>query len=149
MESNHHHFMGLALEQARRGLSEGNSPIGSVIVRDGAVIGEGHNTVATDLDPTAHAETMAIRDACRKLGTTDLAGATCYTTVEPCPMCCWMIVRSGIRHLVLGARYAGLPDADVGDYTVEGLVALTAKSLDVVTGVRVEECIAVRDQGSA
>ena len=149
MKTDHHHFMGLAIDQAQRGLAEGNSAIGSVIVRDGTVIGEGHNTVTTDIDPTAHAETVAIRDACRKLGTTDLAGATCYTTVEPCPMCCWMIVRSGIRRLVLGARYAGLQGADMGDYTVEGLVALTAKSLDVVTGIRVEECVAVRDQGTA
>ena len=145
METDHHHFMGLALDQARQGFDEGNSPIGSVIVRYGAIIGEGHNTVATDLDPTAHAETVAIRDACRKLGTTDLSGATCYTTAEPCPMCCWMILRSGILRLVLGARYAGLPGADVGDYTVEGLVVLTAQSLDVVTGVRVEECVALRD----
>jgi tRNA(adenine34) deaminase len=148
MKTDHHHFMGLAVDQARRGLDEGNSPIGSVIVRDGTIIGEGHNTVTTDLDPTAHAETVAIRDACRKLGTTDLTGATCYTTAEPCPMCCWMIVRSGIQRLVLGARYASLEGADVGDYTVEALVALTAKSLDIVTGVRVEECIAVRDQGA-
>ena len=148
MEPDHHHFMGLAIEQAWRGLGEGNSPIGSVIVRGGAVIGEGRNTVTTDLDPTAHAETVAIRDACRKVGTTDLAGATCYTTAEPCPMCCWVILRSGIQHLVLGARYTGMQGADVGYYTVERLVALTAKSLDVVTGVRVEECVAVRDQGA-
>jgi tRNA(adenine34) deaminase len=148
MKTDHHHFMGLALEQARRGHAEGNSPIGSVIVRDGAVIGEGHNTVTTDLDPTAHAETVAIRDACRKLGTTDLAGATCYTTAEPCPMCCWIILRSGIERLVLGARYSALEGADVGDYTVERLLALTGKTLEVVGGLRVEECVSVRDQGA-
>lgn len=62
-------------------------PFGAVVVMEGEVVGEGWNHVTGTNDPTAHAEVMAIRDACRRLGRFDLKGATIYTSCEPCPMC--------------------------------------------------------------
>lgn len=62
-------------------------PFGAVVGLDGRIIGEGWNQVTSTNDPTAHAEVVAIRDACRALGTFSLAGATLYTSCEPCPMC--------------------------------------------------------------
>ncbi len=78
MTEAHDQFMQLALAEAGAAEAEGNIPVGSLIVQNGAVIGVGRNRARSDSDPTAHAEVDAIRDACRKLGTTDLSGATCY-----------------------------------------------------------------------
>jgi len=74
----------LATENVLSGMG---GPFGAVIVRDGAVIGEGANSVTTAYDPTAHGEVNAIRAACRLLGTFTLAGCELYTSCEPCPMC--------------------------------------------------------------
>ncbi|WP_027135744.1 nucleoside deaminase [Geminicoccus roseus] len=74
----------LSIEKMEAG--EGG-PFGAVIVKDGRIVGEGWNKVTTSNDPTAHAEIVAIREACRALGTFSLAGATIYTSCEPCPMC--------------------------------------------------------------
>ncbi|MBP2313197.1 nucleoside deaminase [Azospirillum soli] len=62
-------------------------PFGAVVAKDGTIIGEGWNQVTSSNDPTAHAEVVAIRDACKTLGSFNLAGATLYTSCEPCPMC--------------------------------------------------------------
>jgi guanine deaminase len=72
---------------ATENVAEGGGPFGAVIVRDGAVLGTGQNRVTRDLDPTAHAEVTAIRAACRAVGDFSLAGATLYTSCEPCPLC--------------------------------------------------------------
>ena len=78
-----------ALDLARKTAEEGNRPIGSVLVdAEGAIVTQGANRMYTDFDPTAHAETVVIREACAKLKTVELAGCTLYTSVEPCPMCC-------------------------------------------------------------
>ena len=144
MAGDHDHFIGICLAESKRALDEGNVPVGSIIVRDGKVVGVGRNTVNSTTDPTAHAEVVAIRDACLKLGTIDLSGSTLYTAMEPCPMCCWAIKAANIGQLVLGARHAGLKRTDYGDYSVESLLVMTKQTLDLVTGIRVEECEAMR-----
>ena len=144
----HSPFLGLALDEARAAAAEGNLPVGSVIVRGGQVIGRGHNLVRTSGDPTAHAETVAIRDACRDLGTAELPGSICYTTMEPCPMCCWAIVVAGIERVVLGARHVDVGNAAVGDYTVERLIAMTRRELALTTGIAVDECLSVVASGA-
>jgi guanine deaminase len=68
-------------------LQRGGGPFGAVIVKDGTILAEGANRVTVSHDPTAHAEIVAIRDACAKLGSFTLAGCEIYTTCEPCPMC--------------------------------------------------------------
>ncbi len=81
-------FMRRAIELSRIHMEEGaGGPFGAVIVKDGAIVGEGWNRVTSSHDPTAHAEVVAIRAACARLGTFELRGCAIYTSCEPCPMC--------------------------------------------------------------
>lgn len=99
MPADHEKFMRRAIELAQRGVdSNDGGPFGCVVVRDGEVVGEGWNKVTSTNDPTAHAEVVAIRDACAKLRSFQLEGCSIYTSCEPCPMC-------------LGAIYWARPDA--------------------------------------
>ena len=141
----HESFMRLALEEAQRAADEGNAGVGSVIVRDGELIARGRNLVPVTKDPTAHAETVALREAAAALGTDDMAGCTLYTTFEPCPMCCGALMNANIATLVMGGR----PSADQtgwGDYTMERLLEMSAwdDRMEVVTGVLVDECMGIR-----
>jgi tRNA(Arg) A34 adenosine deaminase TadA len=85
----HQYFMRMAIEEARKGMnSNDGGPFGAVIINSkGKVVGLGHNMVMINNDPTAHAEVVAIRNACQNLGTFQLEGCTLYTSCEPCPMC--------------------------------------------------------------
>ncbi|OBI25091.1 nucleoside deaminase [Mycolicibacter sinensis] len=85
------------IDLARQNVSEGGRPFAAVIVKDGEIVGESANQVAQTRDPTAHAEILAIRQACRALGTEQLLGATAYLLAHPCPMC-------------LGSLYYSSPD---------------------------------------
>ncbi|HJS69154.1 MAG TPA: deaminase, partial [Gaiellaceae bacterium] len=89
-----------AVALARANVDAGEEPFGSLVVRDGEVLGEGVNTTRRDADPTAHAEVAAVREACRRLGTTDLGGATVITSCEPCPMCRTVAVLAGVSRIV-------------------------------------------------
>lgn len=137
-------YMKQALERARETGRQGNRPVASLIVRDGAILGEGCNTIFTDHDPSAHAEIAAIRQACNRLKTVDLSGSTLYSTLEPCPMCFWAMQEAKIGRLVLGGRYAGIGRTDMGRYTVETFLEFTGRKLEVVTGVLAKECEAAR-----
>lgn len=82
------YFMRRAIQMAEKGMdSNAGGPFGCVIVKDGKIIAEGHNCVTSTNDPTAHAEVVAIREACKALGSFQLDGCTIYTSCEPCPMC--------------------------------------------------------------
>jgi guanine deaminase len=76
-----------AIELAVESVAQGGGPFGALVARNGRVVGRGRNEVVSSADPTAHAEILAIRDACRRLGTHDLAGCELYASCEPCPMC--------------------------------------------------------------
>ena len=95
-----------ALKEAEKAREKGEIPIGAVIVKDGEIIGRGHNLTETEKDPTAHAEIVAIRQAGRKLGETlgwrRLTGCSMYVTVEPCSMCAGAIVWARIEKLYIG-----------------------------------------------
>jgi tRNA(Arg) A34 adenosine deaminase TadA len=80
-------YMHEAIRLARDSITHGGGPFGAVIVKAGAIVGRGANCVTVSHDPTAHAEVVAIRDACRQLGTFRLAGCEIYASCEPCPMC--------------------------------------------------------------
>jgi guanine deaminase len=98
MQDNHKKFMLEAIRLSQEGMEKGaGGPFGCVIVKDGEIVGSGHNRVTSTNDPTAHAEVVAIRDACARLGTFQLNDCTVYTSCEPCPMC-------------LGAIYWARPD---------------------------------------
>jgi tRNA(adenine34) deaminase len=95
--------MDLALEEARLAAARGEVPIGAVIVRDGLVLARAGNQTLADKDPTAHAEILAIRQACAALGSERLPGCDLYVTLEPCPMCAAAISFARIRRLYFGA----------------------------------------------
>ncbi len=98
-------YMETAIEEAYEGIKKGHGgPFGSVIVKDGKIIGKGHNRVLLNKDPTCHGEMEAIRDACRNIGTHDLSGCELYTTAEPCPMCLGGILWSNIKHVYYGCN---------------------------------------------
>ncbi len=92
-----------ALALARQGAEAGEVPIGAVIVKDGVVIAEAHNTPRTDHDPTAHAEIMAIRAAAKALGDERLTGCELWVTLEPCAMCAGAIAHARIARLYYAA----------------------------------------------
>jgi guanine deaminase len=96
--------MRLAIEKAKEGMAQGQSPFGACIARDGEVVSCAHNAVWRTTDITAHAEIQAIREACRKLGTIDLSGCVIYSTCEPCPMCFSACHWARISKIVYGAR---------------------------------------------
>ncbi|MGD2122380.1 MAG: tRNA adenosine(34) deaminase TadA [Gemmatimonadota bacterium] len=101
--------MARALEQARLAQTRGEVPVGAVIVKDGALMAEGHNLTVTASDPTAHAEVVAIRRAAALQGDWRLEGTTLFCTLEPCTQCCGAIVLSRVPRVVYGA-----PDPKAG-----------------------------------
>ena len=95
--------MNAALEQARLAAEGGEVPIGAVVVHEGAIIARGQNRVLRDVDPTAHAEIIALRTAAKALGNYRLTGCTLYVTLEPCAMCAGAMIHARIDKLVFGA----------------------------------------------
>lgn len=146
MSTEHERFMRVALEEAETAKAEGNSAVGSVIVRDGEIIGRGRNLVYTDNDITAHAETVALRLTGDELKLIDFHGCALYTTFEPCPMCCGAILLSGVSTLVMGGRNDP-KTASWPTYRVEDMIESLgrASEIEIVNGILVEECLAVRE----
>ncbi|HSI87923.1 MAG TPA: nucleoside deaminase [Pyrinomonadaceae bacterium] len=110
-------FMLRAIELARSGMeANAGGPFGSVVVNNGRIVGEGNNRVTSTNDPTAHAEIVAIREACRHLDTFELAGSVIYASCEPCPMCLAAIYWSRAERIYIAcdrndAARAGFDDA--------------------------------------
>ena len=100
-------YMKLAIEEAREGITKKHGgPFGSVIVKDGEIVGRGHNRVLKNNDPTCHGEVAAIRDACYNLDTFDLTGCELYTTGEPCHMCLCACLWANIDKVYYGCTIA-------------------------------------------
>ena len=91
-----------AIELSVESVASGGGPFGAVVLKDGKIIGEGQNRVTVHCDPTAHAEVVAIRNACQALGTFSLAGAVLLTSCEPCPMCLASIYWARIDRIYYG-----------------------------------------------
>jgi tRNA(adenine34) deaminase len=91
-----------ALVQAKQALQIDEVPIGAVVVFENQIIGRGFNRTINDVDPTAHAEIVALRQAASTVGNYRLIGATVYTTVEPCVMCAGALINSRVSRLVFG-----------------------------------------------
>jgi len=97
-------FMRRAIELSAQAISTpGARPYGAVVVKDGQIVGEGFNQSGTNFDPTSHGEVEAVRDACRKLKTTDLSGTELYSSCEPCPLCVSAMMIVGIGKLYYAA----------------------------------------------
>jgi tRNA(adenine34) deaminase len=97
------HWMRLALDEAAKAVEHGDVPIGALAVRDGVIIGRGHNARERDQDPTAHAEMIALREAARVVGHWRLEDVTLYCTLEPCAMCAGAMVLARLPRLVYAA----------------------------------------------
>jgi guanine deaminase len=116
MNRQHELFMRQAIELAAKGMAaEDGGPFGAVIVRDGQVIGSGWNRVLRSNDPTAHAEIVAIRDACGKTGSYWLEGCHIYVSCEPCPMCLAAIYWARIPSLTFAATRKDAAAIDFAD----------------------------------
>lgn len=101
----HKKYMQMAVEEAYVGIkNKHGGPFGSVIIKDGKVIGKGHNRVLINQDATCHGEMEAIRDASKNIGSFDLSGTTLYTTAAPCPMCKGAILWSNIDKVFYGCN---------------------------------------------
>ena len=140
-EQSDQYFMSLALEQGQLAYDIGEVPVGAVVVQDGQIIGRGFNQPITSLDPSAHAEVVALRDAAKNIGNYRLNGVTLYVTIEPCTMCSGLLVHSRIERLVYGAAEpkSGVVesrmrifDGDLYNHHIEcrgGVLALEASTL--------------------
>ena len=137
----HEDLMRLALDEARRGAALGEVPVGAVLVLDGEVVGAGFNQPLGAVDPTAHAEIVALRAAARAAGNYRLTGATLYVTVEPCLMCVGAMVHARIGTLVYGA------DEPKSGAIVSAVRAHESAGLNhrfaVVSGILADECRAL------
>jgi tRNA(adenine34) deaminase len=128
-----------ALDLARQAEANGEVPVGAVVVVDGKVAGRGFNSPIANSDPSAHAEILALRDACASVHNYRLEAATLYATLEPCVMCAGALLAARIRRLVFGARdlrFGGvrskfrIADSEVLNHRVE-----------IVEGVLAPECV--------
>jgi len=131
--------MGEALELARLAESNAEVPVGALVVVGGEVCGRGFNSPIRKMDPTAHAEILALREAAGRLKNYRLEGATMYATLEPCVMCAGALVAARVTRLVFGAR-----DLRFGGVRSKFSLAdseLLNHRLEVVEGVRAAECL--------
>ena len=108
-------LMNRSIALAKEGIGKGGGPFGAVIARDGIIISEAYNEVVISSDPSAHAEVLAIRRACEKLGTHNLAGLTLYASCEPCPMCFGAIYWAGLSRVFFACGRHDASDAGFGD----------------------------------
>lgn len=136
-------WMEKAKQNAERGIEQKEGgPFGAIIIdKNGNIIGNGNNQVVKEKDPTAHAEIVAIREACKKLDTQDLSGCILYTSCEPCPMCLSAIIWANIKTIYYGcikedAGEIGFRDDKIYEY-------IKGKNKDMLEKIQIdrEECI--------
>lgn len=141
-------FMRAALEMARRGLAAGGPPVGACVVHNGEIVSRNHNAIVSELDITAHAEIVVIRDACRALRSLQLEGCVLYVTVEPCPMCLAACHYAGIGSIVCGAPIAAMQAITGSELLVsaDALFAAQAGRPLITHGVLAQESQALLDQ---
>ncbi len=130
--------MRVALAEARAGLAAGEVPVGAVVVVGDVIVGQAHNAPIGLVDPSAHAEVLALREAARKIGNYRLSDATLFSTLEPCTMCCGAVIQARLARVVYGA-----PDPRAG--AIESLYRLLDDPrlnhrVDALGGVLADEC---------
>ncbi|MVP02585.1 tRNA adenosine(34) deaminase TadA [Paenibacillus lutrae] len=138
--SEHEYWMQEAIKEAGKAETLREVPIGAIIVRDNEIIGRGHNLRETSLDPTAHAEMIAIREASERIGAWRLLECTLYVTLEPCPMCAGAIVQARIPQVIYGTTD---PKAGCAGTLMNLLQEERFNHrVDVVSGVLQQDCAA-------
>ncbi len=140
----HEELMREAIRLSAASIQSGGGPFGAIVVRDGVVIGRGQNRVTAKCDPTAHAEIMAIRDACDRLQTFSLAGCEIYASCEPCPMCLGAILWSRIDRITHAATRHDAAAAGFDDSRFHGEVTSTGEQRSLpMTSLLRDEAAAV------
>jgi tRNA(Arg) A34 adenosine deaminase TadA len=138
-------YMRRAIDVTREGIAAGQSPFGSVVVKDGRIVAATHNTVWRDTDTTAHAEVNCLRAAAKALATIDLSGCTLYSTCEPCPMCLAAIHWAKVDRVVFGATINDAAKAGFNEMHVPAaeLARMGGSRLKVESGLLQDECAAL------
>ena len=143
-------FMRTAIAEAREGIRSGHGgPFGSVVVRDGVIVGRGHNRVLVNNDSTAHGEIQAIRDAEASLETHDLTGCTLYTTAEPCPMCLAACLWANIKTVRYGCTIEDTDRIGFRDRLFEGILGKRKLPKGFLTEFSREECLELFEEYAA
>ncbi|MBK8228442.1 MAG: nucleoside deaminase [Flavobacteriales bacterium] len=146
MDPNDERFLREAIALARAGMDRNEGgPFGCVVVKDGEIIGRGNNKVTSSNDPTAHAEVVAIREACQAIGSFQLEGCTLYTSCEPCPMCLGAIYWARPYRIVFAATRADAAQAGFDDQLIYDELPLPAEQRRIATEANVlrHEALAV------
>lgn len=139
--------MQMAIYEARDGIrKQHGGPFGSVIVKDGVVVGKGHNRVLKNNDPTCHGEVAAIRNACDNLGTYDLAGCELYTTGEPCHMCLCACLWANIEKVYYGCTIEDNGLIGFRDDKFNGIFEGRDKLKDYLIEMDRDACLALFDE---
>lgn len=146
LETNHTKYMKLAIQIAREGIADGQTPFGACIVSGNNVVSTAHNTVWREVDITAHAEVNAIRLACKALNRVDLSDCVIYSTCEPCPMCFSAIHWARIPQVYHGAsiedaKHYGFNEIPLSNHQLIHMGSLTG--MTVVPDVLHSECISL------
>lgn len=141
--SNDEKFMKIAIEEARKGIKEGDRPFGAVLVKNGEVVAKAHNVVDKESDPTAHAELNIIRSFSREIKTNDLSEYILYSTCEPCPMCTSAIAWANIKRVVFGSQRDDFKSKYQRQFTIWPEKFYKEESLDIeiVGGVLRDEIL--------
>lgn len=133
---NDSYFLQLAVNMAAENVRSGNGgPFGAVIVKNGAVIGKGVNSVTSNNDPTAHAEVMAIRDACKNLNSFQLEGCVLYSSCEPCPMCLGAVYWARPDRLVFAASKDDAANAGFDDSFIYQEIVVEVSQRQIPTSI--------------
>lgn len=145
MPQSDEYYMKRALELARLAACEGDIPVGAVVIdEEGQIVGEGRNRRRLDLDPTAHAEVVALRQAAKFRGAWNLNNCTLFVTLEPCPMCAGALVQARVSRLVFGCS-----DAKAGACGTLMNIAADGRffhRLEITRGVLEQECRTILQQ---
>ncbi|MEW6515634.1 MAG: nucleoside deaminase [candidate division FCPU426 bacterium] len=138
-------FMRLAIAKARQGVAKGQTPFGAVIVYRGKPVAAAHNQVWRRTDITAHAEMTALRQACRRLKTLHLSGATVYSTCEPCPMCLSACHWARIGRIVYGASISDAAGFGFNELRISNqtMLRLGKSRIRLAPGVLRGDCLQV------
>jgi tRNA(Arg) A34 adenosine deaminase TadA len=141
-------FMREAIRQSKEGMDrKEGGPFGAIVVKDGKIIGRGNNRVLTTNDPTAHAEVVAIRDACKNLGAFQLDDCDIYTSCEPCPMCLGAIYWARPRRVFFGCTRTDAADIEFDDDFIykEISVPLDQRQIPMIPLLREEALVVFKE----
>src|ERR1700738_5069587 len=137
-------YMRMALQCATANRKRGNAGVAALLEKDGEILAVGANLGEELRNPLRHAELEALDAAIDRHGLERVRGSTCYTTMEPCPMCASALIQAGIRRIVLGGRHVDVFPGRYGDYKIETAIKASGVPMDLLTDVLRQACADVR-----